>query len=255
MRWSRLLIVLPYAAALVAFALVPAASKAQPPATTRPADLARTLPPGQDKHLAELAIDGVGLNTVFEVLRGVSGANIFVDWKALESMGIDRNAPIALKERNTSLSKLLDKVLFLVSSPQVKLSWGLEDGVIVVSNPEMVDHLIKVGARRTERRRSVKGFNPLQTIIFTTRFDGAGFLDVLDFLAETGKVKIDVDWKTLNAAHLDRNAPVDLSFGATSLEHVLDLLLFDVGGHLVSLQYTVQDDGHIFITTAASNGK
>ncbi len=34
-----------------------------------------------------------------------------------------------------------------------------------------------------------------------------------------------------------------------------DLILFDMGDHLVSLQYTVQDDGHIVITTAASNGR
>ena len=239
---------------LVAFTLVSAASKAQLPATTRPESLAGTLPPDQDKHLAELAIDGVGLNEVLDLLRAVSGANVFVDWKALESMGIARDTPIALKERTTSLSKLLDKVLFLAGGPRAKLSWGLEDGVIVISNPEEVDYLMKVGARRIERQRAVKGRDPLQAQIANSRFDGSGFQNVLDSLAEAGKVKIDVDWKMLNAAGIDRNAPVTLSLRATSLEHVLDLLLFQVGGHLVSLRYMVQHDGHIAITTAASNG-
>lgn len=259
MRWSRISIFVLQACALIGLLLVSAALKAQPPATTRPENLARTLPPEQDKRLPEFACDGVGLSDVFDRLRDVSGANIYVDWIPLESLGIATFKPITLKERNASLSEVLDKVLSRAGGPGVELSWGLEDGVIVISNPKEVDRLMRMGARRTERQRGAKAGDPLKKEIADAKFHGVGFSDALDTLAKSGNVKIDVDWKMLNTAGLDRNAPVTLSLRRTTLEHVLDLVLFQagryvVGGHPVGLQDELDHDGHIAITIAASDG-
>ena len=46
-----------------------------------------------DRTLPDVKFDGVGFSDVIDFLRDVNGANIFVNWKALEGAGIDKNAP------------------------------------------------------------------------------------------------------------------------------------------------------------------
>src|SRR5205085_2146147 len=62
-----------------------------------------------------------------------SGANIFVNWKALEAAGVDRNAPVSARLRNIKFSKALTIILDSVSGGTVQLGFTTEDGVVTVS--------------------------------------------------------------------------------------------------------------------------
>ncbi|MGH7213518.1 MAG: hypothetical protein ACREIT_01960, partial [Tepidisphaeraceae bacterium] len=52
-----------------------------------------------DRQLPEVRFDAVGFSDVIDFLRDVSGANIFVNWRALEQAGVDKNARVSARLR------------------------------------------------------------------------------------------------------------------------------------------------------------
>jgi general secretion pathway protein D len=89
-----------------------------------------------DKRLPELRFDAVGLTDVIDFLRDVSGANIFVNWRALEAATIDRNAPVTARLRDVPFRKALDIILQDVGGGTVKLAYTVDEGVITISTAE-----------------------------------------------------------------------------------------------------------------------
>jgi len=87
-----------------------------------------------DRKLPEVKFDGVGFSDVIDFLRDVSGANIFVNWKALEAAGIDKNAPVTARLFNVKFSKALQVILDSVSTAQAKVGYTIDDGVITISS-------------------------------------------------------------------------------------------------------------------------
>jgi Flp pilus assembly secretin CpaC len=92
-----------------------------------------------DRPLPELNFDAVAFGDVVDFLRDVSGANIFVNWKALETAGVDRTAPVTARLRNIRFSKALTIILDSVSGGTVPLGYTIDDGVITISTGEDLD--------------------------------------------------------------------------------------------------------------------
>ena len=67
-----------------------------------------------------------------DFLRDVTKANIFVNWKALEAAGIDKNAPVTLRLNNVSFAKVLDLVLNSVGGADRNLGYTVDQGVISI---------------------------------------------------------------------------------------------------------------------------
>jgi beta-lactamase regulating signal transducer with metallopeptidase domain len=109
-------------------------SRMVPPAAPTPEDLRmRAL---LDRQLPEMRFDEVALSDVIDFLRDVSGANIFVDWKAIEAAGVQRTIPITARLRNIKFSKALSVILGDVGDGKVKLSYTVDKGVITISTTE-----------------------------------------------------------------------------------------------------------------------
>ncbi|MDB5328229.1 MAG: hypothetical protein JWM57_3798 [Phycisphaerales bacterium] len=90
-----------------------------------------------DKSLPEIRFEAVSLSDVIDFLRDTTQANIFVNWKALEAAGIDRNAPVSTRLRNVKLSKVLKTVLESVGGgATVTLGYTVDEGVITISTTE-----------------------------------------------------------------------------------------------------------------------
>ena len=89
-----------------------------------------------ERPLPELNFEGVAFSDVMDFLRDVSGANIFVNWKALETAGIDRTAPVTLKLRNIKFSKALTLILNNVGGGTVALGYTIDEGVISISTQD-----------------------------------------------------------------------------------------------------------------------
>ena len=87
-----------------------------------------------DKPLPEVKLENAQLGDVMDFLRDISGANIFVNWKALEAATVDRTATVNVRLKDVKFSKVLQTVLDSISTdPTNKIIYTVDDGVITVS--------------------------------------------------------------------------------------------------------------------------
>jgi uncharacterized membrane protein YgcG len=89
-----------------------------------------------DRRLPEINFSGQGLADVVDFLRDVSGSNIFVNWRALEAAGINKDAPVTARLKDVRFSKALNTILSDVGGGNIKLSYTIDEGVITVSTAE-----------------------------------------------------------------------------------------------------------------------
>lgn len=89
-----------------------------------------------EHHIPELRFDAIPFTDVVDFLRDITGANIFVNWRALEAAGIDRNTPVTTRLRDIRFSKALDTILRDVGGGTVALSYTVDDGVITISTSD-----------------------------------------------------------------------------------------------------------------------
>jgi hypothetical protein len=88
--------------------------------------------------LPELRFDNITVADAIEFLRDVSGANIHVNWKALEAIGIGKDTTVNVRLRTVSLRKVLNLVLSEAGSGGL-LTYYIDDNVIEVTTRELAD--------------------------------------------------------------------------------------------------------------------
>ena len=104
-------------------------------ATPASAGIART----QLNHtIPEVPFNGVGLTEAIDFLRDVSGANLVVNWKALEEAGVNKDAPVNVRLHHVSLRKALETVLSEVAAGD-KLGYDIDQNVITITTRELAD--------------------------------------------------------------------------------------------------------------------
>jgi general secretion pathway protein D len=91
------------------------------------------------KKLPEVRFDQAGFADAIEFLRDVSGANIFVEWKTLETAGIERTVPVTARLRDIKFSKALSTILADVGGATTPLSYTIDDGVITISTTDALN--------------------------------------------------------------------------------------------------------------------
>jgi type II secretory pathway component GspD/PulD (secretin)/TolA-binding protein len=89
-----------------------------------------------DRRLPEIKFDAVGFSDVVDFLRDLTSANIFVNWRALEAAGVDKNAPVTARLRDVPFSKVLRTILDDVSGGTTKLGYTIDEGVITISTED-----------------------------------------------------------------------------------------------------------------------
>lgn len=93
----------------------------------------RAIQPQLDRRMPDVNLPGVPFVDAIDYLRDVSGTGIFVNWKSLETAGIDRKKPITVRLHNVRWSKVLNAVLDKASTPTARLVYIIDDGVISIS--------------------------------------------------------------------------------------------------------------------------
>jgi general secretion pathway protein D len=88
-----------------------------------------------DRRLPELHFNANSFSDVIDFLRDVTGANIYVDWPALERASISRDAPVTARLRDIKFSKALELVFKSVEGEDDdhKLGYTVDEGVITIS--------------------------------------------------------------------------------------------------------------------------
>lgn len=93
----------------------------------------------------------------------------------------------------------------------------------------------------------------LDTRIPTVRFDATPLSDAIDFIRDAVKANIQVDWKTLEAAGIDRSTPVTFHLRSITARKALDTILREAGAG-AKLAYDV-DENTVEITTQEESDK
>lgn len=116
----------------------PPARAAQPAAPTARNDAGPDKPDDlkdlMARPLPEVKFDGAPLNAVIDFLRDVSGANIVVNWRALERAGVERNATVDVRLKNVRFDKALESVLTSAGGG-ARLVFTVDGGVITIDAP------------------------------------------------------------------------------------------------------------------------
>jgi len=86
----------------------------------------------------ELNVEAVPLERAVGFLRDSSGANIVVNWKILETLGVAKDTPVSLQVKNLTLRKMLQLVLDQ-ASPNSSLVFNVDSNVIQVTSQEDAD--------------------------------------------------------------------------------------------------------------------
>jgi hypothetical protein len=117
----------------------PQAPQGRAPATeaAREAQAARQPAQALERRLPEVHFNNVALVDAIEFLRDTSGANIHVNWRALDEVGVDRDDTVNLRLRGVTLRKTLE--LILAEAGTGLLTFHLDDGVIQITTREMAD--------------------------------------------------------------------------------------------------------------------
>ncbi len=79
---------------------------------------------------------GNSLEQVANFLGQVTGQNIYVDWRALDFIGVDRDDPVDLQLNDVSVAAVLDRVLDQVGDDIDRPQWAIQDGIVTISSEE-----------------------------------------------------------------------------------------------------------------------
>ena len=87
-----------------------------------------------DKHVPEVRFDGQPFDGVVDALRDASGANLVVNWRALEMAGLDRKASVQVRLHDVAFIKVLQAILDNVSTdPGNPLCFTIDGNVITIT--------------------------------------------------------------------------------------------------------------------------
>lgn len=92
-----------------------------------------------DTILPDVKLQGATLKDSFEFLRDVTGANIHVNWKALEAAGINGDMQINIRLKDVTLRKVMRVILAEASAGGVNLNYYSDEGVIEITTAEIAD--------------------------------------------------------------------------------------------------------------------
>ena len=79
-----------------------------------------------------MKFDNVPFCDVIDFFRDTTGANISVNWQALEQQGVDKNAPITTRVKDVSFDTVLNSTLRQLGAEQAVVV--IDQGVITITS-------------------------------------------------------------------------------------------------------------------------
>ena len=108
---------------------------------------AETRRPSAGTGVPEIKFKETPLNMVIEFFRDLSGVNFHVHWRAMEAVGISKDAPVTLNVRRVSIARALDLVLGQLNvgrSREDSLYWIIDQGVVTIATGEVLNRTTRV---------------------------------------------------------------------------------------------------------------
>jgi len=130
------------------FLTLPMGFGADKPAPTKPSAKESAAPRGltlrqiYTARIPEVRMDGVPLTDAIDFIRDITGANIHVNWTALEATGVGRDAVVTTRLRNVPVKKALSVILAQASGDATRLAYYSDDGIIEITTRDIADSLL-----------------------------------------------------------------------------------------------------------------
>ncbi len=96
------------------------------------------------KTLPEVNVSAIPFSDVVDFLRDVTGANIVVNWRAFEAVGVDRNTPITLRLKDITFEQVLMHLLRDAGGGTAKLAFAVGDASVVISTEEELSSRVQL---------------------------------------------------------------------------------------------------------------
>ena len=93
-----------------------------------------------ERPVPEIVFESIPFEDVIEFLREKGEISIWVNWKALEAAGIERDAEVMMKLSDIRLGKVIDMLLYDVGGGDVPLAHAFCENVLIISTR---DHLAR----------------------------------------------------------------------------------------------------------------
>src|SRR5947209_5991634 len=91
-----------------------------------------------DQKIPEVKFNNVALKDAVEFIRDVTGANIHVNWRAIETAGVSQDTNVNMQLRDVQVRKCLNLLLSEAGAGTTLTSY-LDQGVIEITAKEMSD--------------------------------------------------------------------------------------------------------------------
>ena len=93
-----------------------------------------------ERRLPTIQLPNVAFTDAIDFLRDTTGANILVNWKALEAASIDKQTPVTVSLHDVKFSKVLD--IILNDAGGGKLDYTIDEGVIYISTTDELNKAV-----------------------------------------------------------------------------------------------------------------
>jgi len=209
------------------------------------------------REIKRVSFADIDFKDVVRFLRESSGANIYVNWRALKAAGIDPDTKVTVDARRGSVARALASTLEDVSGAAAgadsELAYRIEDSVIIVSTrSNLAEDRWVVGKEvpnwaAEETRMSAGVREKLAGMVERLSLSEIDLKDVMQFFAEYALIsyrgtRLPVGWA-------DTKISVDLR--NITFRQGLELILRDASGTAetkAALAYTI-DGGRLTIST------
>lgn len=90
------------------------------------------------RRIAEVKLTGVELDGALNYVRDISGANIHVNWRALEQINVTRATPVSIRLNDVTARRVLRGLLDETGAGEL-ITYYIDDGVIEITTRELAD--------------------------------------------------------------------------------------------------------------------
>jgi hypothetical protein len=91
------------------------------------------------RRITEVKLTGVALENAIDYVRDLSGANIHVNWRALEQLNVTRQTTVSIKLTDVTARRVLKGLLDDTGMGE-QLTYYIDEGVIEITTREIADN-------------------------------------------------------------------------------------------------------------------
>jgi hypothetical protein len=202
------------------------------------------------KQVPKFSTSGT-LDDAMAKLSEVSGMKILVDWDAMKTTDIDRQATVVYSTANATVEQLLEMALARAAVKDHPLAWYLEGSVVHVTTQAKVLYRHDLPVAQNTSSHWPRAKAPAASDV---KFDNTPLADVLTYVRERTKLDVEINWKSLEDSGITKETQVTLEAKDVTSARLLNIVLDQVsaGKDRMSRAYWVIDDGIVIIASGAA---